>query len=310
MVPPAKLKDTEGAQRIRCVTEQGRHLTEDEHEQSRELHSQFREEIEHNPRMLQVYRHAFGCLEVKEQEVVRIDAETRAWRDDANKKRIERADLEQARIAEMKRKKEENLRKKAAEEAKYAPRKSTPGKKLLQGSIYWLSLTSSEATSTPAPQMPPPVLPVTAPAEPPSGPQGVKRHASDALDPPPPPKIPKYDYKPAAGDWKCGRCLFWHARVLVKCKFKHPGGEICGIAKSDPAFKHEVQEKGYGADLVPGAAKYLGDWRCGDCRCWNDSHRPNCRLCGVDVATCKDAEDFDENLDHPDHYYEDSGKTY
>jgi hypothetical protein len=177
-----------------------------------------------------------------------------------------------------------------------------------------------EAVPVPVTRLPPSVLPTAARAEPTSLPnppsvppsnsrQGEKRSASDAARPPLENKKSRHIHTPAAGDWKCGSCGWWNSRVLIKCK-RHHHGTVCGIAKDDTAFTHEVQGETSSIKFAASGARYYGDWRCGICKHWNSSHLQACRLCERGVDECKDAKDCSDKLDHPNWYYEDDSKTY
>jgi hypothetical protein len=126
-----ELVDSDDTRRIKRLTEQGRHLEEDEYAHSVALRGQFRLEVERNPRMLRVYRHALGCLEADEDEAKLLDAENRTWRDSvkANKAAKEERDISRVE-QDVKMRQEasaEKKRKKAAEEDKHARTNVVPG---------------------------------------------------------------------------------------------------------------------------------------------------------------------------------------
>ncbi|KAH4119306.1 hypothetical protein HBI81_115540 [Parastagonospora nodorum] len=277
------LVDTEDTRRIQRLTKQGRHLEEEEYAQSVELREQFRLQVQRNPRMLHIYRHAFGCLEAGDMETKLLDTENREWREDVKAKRDAKDQRDRAMTAQdikmRQDAKAEMLRKKAAEKAKYARTAVVPG-----------------------------IAPVCPPTH---SHRGEKRAASAAAARPPSgSKRPKHSHVPAVGDWTCAKCGWSNARILIKCQKHLFGGGRCGVRKNDPAFTHEEQEEGPGIKFFQSSAKYIGDWRCSVCRWWHGTNVKNCRKCEKPVDECKDAEDWSNTLDPPNPHYMDSSRDF
>ncbi|KAH4808945.1 hypothetical protein HBH61_117320 [Parastagonospora nodorum] len=301
------LVDTEDTRRIQRLTKQGRHLEEEEYAQSVELREQFRLQVQRNPRMLHIYRHAFGCLEAVDMETKLLGTENREWREDVKAKRDAKDQRDRAMTAQdikmRQDAKAEMLKKKAAEKAKYARTAVVP------------------VAPAPAPKSSPPVVPAAIHAEP-KPPQSApacpptnshrdkKRAASAAARPPSDPKRPKNSHVPAVGDWTCAKCGWSNARILIKCQKHLFGGGRCGVRKNDPAFTHKEQEEGPGIKFFKSSAKYIGDWRCSVCRWWHGTNVKNCRKCEKPVDGCKDAEDWSNTLDPPNPHYMDSSRDF
>ncbi|EAT80505.2 hypothetical protein SNOG_12093 [Parastagonospora nodorum SN15] len=189
------LVDTEDTRRIQRLTKQGRHLEEEEYAQSVELREQFRLQVQRNPRMLHIYRHAFGCLEAVDMETKLLGTENREWREDVKAKRDAKDQRDRAMTAQdikmRQDAKAEMLKKKAAEKAKYCGWSNARILIKCQKHLFGGGRCGVRKND-----------PAFTHEEQEEGP-GIKFFQSSA----------KY-----IGDWRCSVCRWWHGTNVKNCR--------------------------------------------------------------------------------------------